>query len=239
MGALQAAHEFIDVSKRATDLDSLADAFEQALSPLGFDKFACLSIVDFENPPQDMVAFARYPEDWVERYQEQGYVLKDPMMHATMTSRVPFRWQDQLPKLKLDGIQRQIMSEAEEAGIKYGYTIPVHNRLSNSANLTVCASEAELPAESYSATHLMAVYLYEAGKRIVRAEQKTKPRLSPRERECLKWVAAGKSDWEIGSILGISQNTAHFYVEGAKRKLEVSTRIQAVVEALLSNEIQA
>jgi LuxR family quorum sensing-dependent transcriptional regulator len=41
----------------------------------------------------------------------------------------------------------------------------------------------------------------------------------------------GKSDWEIGEILTISDRTAHNHIEAAKRLLEVGTRTQAVVQA--------
>jgi DNA-binding CsgD family transcriptional regulator len=41
----------------------------------------------------------------------------------------------------------------------------------------------------------------------------------------------GKSDWEIGEILAISERTAHNHVEAAKRLLDVGTRTQAVVQA--------
>jgi DNA-binding CsgD family transcriptional regulator len=43
----------------------------------------------------------------------------------------------------------------------------------------------------------------------------------------MKWVLEGKSDRDIGQILGISITTAHFHVESAKRKLGAATRIQA------------
>ena len=52
--------------------------------------------------------------------------------------------------------------------------------------------------------------------------------LSERERDCLGFVAQGKSDWEISVILSISQSTVHTHVENAKRKLGARTRAQAV-----------
>jgi DNA-binding CsgD family transcriptional regulator len=55
--------------------------------------------------------------------------------------------------------------------------------------------------------------------------------LSERERECLTWVAAGKNDWEIGMILGVSNKTVNCHVERAKHKLGAVTRMQAVVKA--------
>ena len=64
-------------------------------------------------------------------------------------------------------------------------------------------------------------------------------RLSPREVECLHWVALGKTDAEIALILSISARTARFHVENAKQKLQVATRIQAVAVALRLHAIAA
>jgi DNA-binding CsgD family transcriptional regulator len=50
-----------------------------------------------------------------------------------------------------------------------------------------------------------------------------------REVEVLYWVTEGKSDWQIGRLLHISQKTANFHAENAKRKLGVATRVQAAL----------
>ena len=54
--------------------------------------------------------------------------------------------------------------------------------------------------------------------------------LSPRESECLRWVADGKTDFEVGKILNISPRTVRFHIRNAKEKLGVATRIQAVAK---------
>jgi DNA-binding CsgD family transcriptional regulator len=59
------------------------------------------------------------------------------------------------------------------------------------------------------------------------------PELSKREVECMKWVAAGKTDWETAQILGISRSTAHFHVERVKKKLRKSSRTEAVAILVL------
>ncbi len=56
--------------------------------------------------------------------------------------------------------------------------------------------------------------------------------LNDREIEVLSWIAEGKSDWEIGSILGISPKTVNYHVENAKRRCRVATRMQLIVMAL-------
>ncbi|NOT40181.1 MAG: hypothetical protein HOP13_06790 [Alphaproteobacteria bacterium] len=56
--------------------------------------------------------------------------------------------------------------------------------------------------------------------------------LSAREAQCLRQVAIGRPDAEVGQLLGISPRTVRFHVDSAKAKLGVSTRIQAVAKAL-------
>jgi DNA-binding CsgD family transcriptional regulator len=65
----------------------------------------------------------------------------------------------------------------------------------------------------------------------------TNPRLTKRERECLIWVASGRTDWEISEILRISHQTVHKHINSSLRKLNATTRAHAVALAILSQEI--
>jgi DNA-binding CsgD family transcriptional regulator len=60
---------------------------------------------------------------------------------------------------------------------------------------------------------------------------------SERERQCLELAAQGKDDWSIGSLLRISERTAHNHIERAKRRLGVCTRVQVIVHALNEGQI--
>ena len=53
-------------------------------------------------------------------------------------------------------------------------------------------------------------------------------KLTCRERDSLAFVADGKTDWEISVILGVSEATARFHVDNARRKLGAVSRAQAV-----------
>jgi DNA-binding NarL/FixJ family response regulator len=56
----------------------------------------------------------------------------------------------------------------------------------------------------------------------------TAPRLSPREREVLRLIAAGKSNKEIASDLGVTERTAKFHVTAILTKLGADNRAAAV-----------
>lgn len=53
----------------------------------------------------------------------------------------------------------------------------------------------------------------------------------------MRWVAAGKTDDEIGEILTIGRETVTTHVENAKVKLNATRRTYAVVQALRFGEI--
>ncbi len=63
----------------------------------------------------------------------------------------------------------------------------------------------------------------------------TRPKLSERELECLEWVSFGKTSWETGLILGVSERTINFHLLNAARKLNVYGRQAAVAIALRQN----
>lgn len=54
------------------------------------------------------------------------------------------------------------------------------------------------------------------------------PRLSPREREVLRLIAAGKSNKEIANDLGVTERTAKFHVTAILTKLNAENRAGAV-----------
>jgi LuxR family transcriptional regulator, quorum-sensing system regulator CviR len=56
-------------------------------------------------------------------------------------------------------------------------------------------------------------------------------KITERERQVLRWIAAGKSNWEIGKILSISEFTAKNHVQNLLKKLSVTGRAQAVTTA--------
>ena len=64
------------------------------------------------------------------------------------------------------------------------------------------------------------------------AEGMRKPELSPREVEVLQWVAAGKSNKEIGAELGITEGTVKAHVTNILSKLHAADRTQAVTTAI-------
>lgn len=55
--------------------------------------------------------------------------------------------------------------------------------------------------------------------------------LTARQLECLRWAGEGKSSVDIACILEISAATVNEHLRDACKRLDVRTRVQAIVEA--------
>jgi DNA-binding CsgD family transcriptional regulator len=60
----------------------------------------------------------------------------------------------------------------------------------------------------------------------------TRVELTPRERDVLRWVAEGKTSWEIARILGLSPKTVDHYRSKLHHKLDVHKDVQLVRAAM-------
>jgi transcriptional regulator EpsA len=104
----------------------------------------------------------------------------------------------------------------------------------------VCAPGTLGPRHAYLA-RLVTPFLHSAW---IRTEVNDRPpghdparseearKITTREEEILRWVSLGKSNIEIGTILGISPLTVKNHVQRVLRKLDVVNRAQAVGKAL-------
>lgn len=66
----------------------------------------------------------------------------------------------------------------------------------------------------------------------VEVAEEENPQLSERENEIMHWVGHGKTNLEIGMILGISQFTVKNHLQRIFRKIDVRNRAQAVTRIL-------
>lgn len=57
--------------------------------------------------------------------------------------------------------------------------------------------------------------------------------LTQREGEALLWVAEGKTAWEAGTILGITEATTNAHIASAAAKLKASNRAHLITRAFV------
>lgn len=236
MNPFDIAQSFVEHCERAEKKDQLIQAFARSLENLGFRHFACGSHVDPLNADHAIMVL-NYPRNWIACYSEEQFHRIDPVFQRAEHSRLPFFWDDVAFRRTMNGHQRRMQRLAGTFGIAHGYTVPIHGPMTAQGTLASCSVIPDSPRvdkQCYLAVHLMACHLFDSA---IRLRESTKPdaprpRLCRRERECLELAALGKDDDEIAVILGISRATAHSYIEAAKQRLGLSTRMQLAVYAV-------
>ncbi len=230
----QTTFSFIESANRVESAGELSLIFKESARRLGFQNLVIGALTHPENYGTESPALLNaMPEKWSEHYFKSNYEKIDPVVHNVATQSLPFIWSG----MNIDSRgQRTLMEEAKEAGLHDGVTIPVHGAnqdlfcISLATDCTEAAQRAPLDQLRLMAVHLQTSYF-----RLAQAVTPTEfhlPTLTQRERDCLSYCAIGKTSWEIGQILGISEKTVDFHIGNAAVKLDANSRIFAVVKAL-------
>lgn len=222
---------FIDLLSSAGDAGGFSQAMATAATAMDLSCFAYLALPC--KLSKEPLVISTYPANWVAHYLDRRYERLDPVIAQALQTPEPFRWGLGSTARQLTSAQHELLYEASEFGIRFGFTVPIHDGHGPIAALTFATDERRSQFESHINSHarvlqLMALYFHAHVRRKLAGDRRIgEAVLSPRELECLEWAAEGKSAWEIGCILGISRHTVASYLENAKEKLGVRTIVQA------------
>ena len=177
---------------------------------------------------------ATYPQAWIERYQDQGYVRIDPVLKSGFRSLLPIDWSN-LDKASFS--TRRLFAESKEFGVgTNGLTIPIRGNFGERAVLSITselglrdwAAQVQCLARDFQiiAHNIHHKLLQNNGLILSQSD------LSPREVECLQWAARGKTVFETAVILGISERTVRFYLDIARHKLDAANIAHSVARGI-------
>jgi LuxR family quorum-sensing system transcriptional regulator CciR len=243
MSQVNELQDFVRQCNTATTEEQLFGLLDHATHQLGFEQFAMGHHVDLTGPPEDAIRLTTYNPDWIEIALTQRFFVDDPIHAASAKAAVGFLWSAVDKMIELTDRQKSILEAARKYGLADGYTVPVHVPGEYTGTCSFGASSLDnLAPDALPRAQLVGAFAFEAARRIMRAKRRSKhaedmPVLTERQLDCVTLVAMGKSDWEIGTILGISPATAHEHIETARRRYGVSKRTQLVIRALFDGQI--
>lgn len=227
-----AALEFAQGADAEPDAAELQRRFKAVVQPFGVKYFSTVVTAVPGKVLRPRFLFGEVSTPWKERYTKRGYAKIDPSVLMMFETEKPFTWSEACEIFKTPEGERLQGENAEHTGAREGLVIPIHDRMGETSAVILSGPDLDLNAEVRPVLHLVAVYFNSVGRDLMgEGPLDDDCPLTERQRECLRWVMDGKSDWEIGEILSISQRTAHNHIEAAKRLLQVGTRTQAVVHA--------
>ena len=213
---------------------ALRSLLDDVSRELGFCYFALLHHASLRPGGANLVRIDNYPAGWEEEMRARGYVADDPVHLASGRTSIGFAWSDLGGLVSMTARHREIFERSSRHGIGPGFTIPVNVPGEPGGSCSFAVKHGrELPVQRLLSAEQIGAHAFQTARRIHHYPAAgLHPHLSRRELQCLHLLAAGKTDWEIATILGISVETVHQYVKRARAAYDVVSRTQLVVQAL-------
>lgn len=232
---------FIRLVGAATTTDDLAEAMRGIAADLGFQYFALAHHVDLSKADGCAIRLHNYPARWADYYEANALGVSDPVHRASHKTNVGFRW-SRIPALvPLTRRDWQMLERGREEGIGDGFTVPANVpgesfgscSFANDENRAI--DETKLPL-----AQLVGDFAFEAARRLWQVREPVSaetPRLTDRQRDCVRWLARGKTDWEISEILHVSEETVTKHLKQARERYGVERRTSLAIRALFDGTL--
>lgn len=179
-----------------------------------------------------------FPAGW-ERGWEQ-FMSVDPYYRACFDGTLPIEWAEVQRRETLLPSQQAAWRYLGDFGLSRGVTFPVHLPFGRFAVVSAIADRSchnwEEVRDSTREIMFQLTHFFHKTVQEKHFEDQVDTvetvHLSPRELECLRWAAAGKTSPEIAVILSRSVETVRLHIKNAIIKLNASNRAQAVASAV-------
>jgi LuxR family transcriptional regulator, quorum-sensing system regulator BjaR1 len=180
---------------------------------------------------KDNILINDWPLEWANRYFENGYFFKDPTIKRIEMDRSAFVWRDLYVERQLDSAQKQVMNEASDFRLVDGFTISMDTLDGSVVGLSFAGSKLDISKNSQSSIQMIATYAIARALMLKNLVSNPKVTLTARERSALMWAAEGKTRWEIGQLMGITEHGADKHLRSIRAKLGTTTTTYAIAEA--------
>lgn len=221
----------------STSAQQCNDLFWTATKRFQTDKFACGEI-DLKNRDRVVFYSMQWSESW-RRFYLEHFLDRDPLLRFIEDAEEPLTWSEWRASKRLTAEEKAAFHLVGQHGWVDGFALPVPRRGSHIGLVSVVCRRLLEPCDKLFLTHASFCYLERIRTVITPRDFPVAPLgMAPRELECLRLVAQGHSDREIGKTLNISISTAHEHVQGAMKRVGVKSRAEAVALAIAFGAIR-
>lgn len=237
-----------------SSVEELKDRFSVAIKSMGYHGFDAFTVKTgtVDNADQDCNLFVcDYGIDFPRSYVHDGWLQMDPVVAEIARTSKPFDYVEllrnaqkntsvvwQLGILRLKNVHRAWLVPMCTIGHMRGMTVYMQGKASgNEKQFQETGGEIHLLC-----TEFMDAFVTLSNKKTQvdqwHAGDFDSSIVSQRETDCIHWAARGKTNWEIGGILKISENTVRYHLKNVFRKLHAGSRSSAVSRALAEGIIE-
>jgi DNA-binding CsgD family transcriptional regulator len=228
--------DYYEISQ-APDRSSFERRLVEFAQEMDFELVSAILVVDCPGRNSVFVGLGNTPQAFVDSWGNAEDSARDPVLQRLKRLNAPVLYDQAL--YVGDGAA-DLWEEQAVYGYRTGISMALHLPGGRHFLMGVDRSD-DLPADEIRVTRmvadlqLLAVHAQDAAVRLLLDEAQHKlnlPHLTAREREVLRWTSEGKSSWEVGTILGMSEHTVNFHLRNLMGKLDVTSKHQAVLKAM-------
>lgn len=195
--------------------------------------------------------------EWMDYVEEEQRYAAWPLHAMAMATTLPFTWHFSLgdsccwqvldggatlPRnaIPLRGGEVGILNACKRrTGVDCGLTVPLHDSAGSFGILNFVASDPDVLRGNDAAALWMAGQQFHD---LVRANSRDVAlrsfQLTERQLQCLRYAAMGKTNAEIGAILGVSATTVRFHLDTAAARLNAANRVNLVAKAVQAGLVE-
>lgn len=245
--ALITFEDFVVEANASNNVDDLFKTYRKTVDSYGLDKFCFCCVSDHQDigvATEDKFKH-NYPSDWMGFYFEKEFDKIDPVIIYGISKADGYFWEDVPVNMPLTKDQENCLEYGQEAGLYNGISIPLRGPKNSLAGVSLASSERK---DSFDQIELhrdlltaFSNHLYICFRRLCEKSIDDIPQniaLTVKERDILSWAARGKTDYEIGMILNISNHTVDWHMRNIFKKLDSNHRVLAIVKAISYGLIQ-
>ena len=232
--------QFLALIDELRGREETAAEFERLIALYGFEYYWLNRSPRPVESAEKLLLAGRWPEGWPETYLRKSYMQVDPTVRYLGHAQAGFRWRDTLTAFRTSPHRKRMermMVDARQNGLEDGYLFPIHGRRGLLGSLSLGGRPVELERAEMALFDSIARRLY--WKLIHAADPEEAGRLSAivdieltrREMEALTLLAQGMTSHDIGRVLGISNHTVDWYMNGIQEKLDARNRHHAIAIA--------
>ncbi|MGD9538100.1 MAG: autoinducer binding domain-containing protein [Alphaproteobacteria bacterium] len=170
--------EFLKAVEGETDFDGISAALVCYLEREGLGGFS-LRIGDDGAPVVDgrpLLSVSTYPEEWERHFHAHNYFVTSPVYRFARLLQRPFNWFEVLAQPWISKVDRRPFEEANEFGIGFGVSIPIHTPDGREGVFTATSDPSHDPTADMIRTkaevaHLLGLAFFEITEPLIAARQ--------------------------------------------------------------------
>lgn len=223
----------VSIDQLGTELENPLLKLKTLAEKYGCRFFAMLHSPQANQSLKDVLIFSNWPASALEGSEGFFPALSTDLSKRISETIVPFQWSlDIVDSASMEDVSKHVVDLFQDFELLNGLIIPVHGPDKNVGFVAFGGMERILEQDDIAVLQFASIELFDLHFKARQSTRELQGRLTPREVKILQLMVDGHSMEDIAEIMELSPMTIGIYAGSAKSKLNSSTKVQAIAQAI-------